>query len=76
MFPVKETLQRHWKKARKKAFRAHPAGLSTHEGILYVAEQGTNSVLAFDIATQTFLHTVIGPNNFLSTVESIELSQC
>ena len=52
----------------------HPTGLLVYEDILYVAEQTSNLILAFNVTTQRFLSNVV--SSFPDDVEQITLSYC
>ena len=48
----------------------HPAGLTIHGNILYVAEQSSNAVFTFDITTTQFIRQIIDLNNIPTLGES------
>eukprot|EP00596_Hydrurales_sp_CCMP1899_P008891 CAMPEP_0119044442 /NCGR_PEP_ID=MMETSP1177-20130426/31470_1 /TAXON_ID=2985 /ORGANISM="Ochromonas sp, Strain CCMP1899" /LENGTH=344 /DNA_ID=CAMNT_0007014545 /DNA_START=202 /DNA_END=1236 /DNA_ORIENTATION=+ len=54
----------------------HPTGMTTYDGILYVAEQENGEILSFDIKSEEFIMKVVDGKGGLSRVEQIVLSTC
>ena len=52
----------------------HPTGLSTHDNILFVADQNLNKILTFDIRTGEFIQII--PINIPGSIEQITISSC
>jgi hypothetical protein len=52
------------------------AGMTTYDGILYVAEQGYGEILSFDINSEKFLMKIVDGKGGLERVEQIVLSTC
>lgn len=54
----------------------HDVGMTTYDGILYVAEQHIGAILSFDIHTESFIRNVFGGYNKLDRIEQLVLSPC
>ena len=50
--------------------------MTTHDGILYVAEQHIGAILSFDVHTEAFINNVVGGYNILDRIEQLVLSPC
>ena len=51
-------------------------GMTTYDGILYVAEQNIGAILTFNIRTEEFLGKIVGGYSKLDRIEQIVLSPC
>lgn len=51
----------------------HPTGITSHKGILYVAEQVQGKILQFDIDTEEYMGTLVKSENLL---EQLIISPC
>lgn len=57
----------------------HPTGLAAMDDVLYVADQATNAIYAFNISSTAFIRKVISLDKFVQAsdvVEQIALSDC
>lgn len=52
------------------------SGMTTYDGILYVAEQHIGAILTFDIQSEAFIRKVVGGYNKLERIEQLVLSPC
>lgn len=52
----------------------HPTGIVVHESVLYVADQGLNSILTFDLETSRFISTIWSRS--IGAIEQIALTPC
>jgi hypothetical protein len=52
------------------------SGMTTYDGILYVAEQNIGAILTFDIQSEAFIRKVVGGYNKLERIEQLVLSPC
>lgn len=52
----------------------HPTGITTYDGILFVADQNMNKILTFDIKSGEFIQII--PLNIPGSIEQITLSYC
>lgn len=51
-------------------------GMTTYDGILYVAEQHIGAILTFDIQSEAFIEKIVGGYNKLDRIEQLVLSPC
>ena len=51
-------------------------GMTTYDGILYVAEQNIGAILSFEIQSERFIRKVVGGYDKLDRIEQLVLSPC
>jgi len=70
--PQNRTLVKHYMSRQL----AHPTGIVTHAGTLYVADQINSELFLFDIATEKHIKTVRIHSDLKGPIEQIALSDC
>ena len=53
-----------------------PVGMTTYDGILYVAEQHIGAILSFDIQSESFIRNVVRSLDKSDRIEQLVLSPC